>query len=273
MLAKRRAPVAAVLGGMVLACGDSTGPVEPNRYRSARFVVIDSARVAETTVDSFIARLESDFDLVAAFLPTFEPPDSIVAYIRPGRGLPYMRREAWELAQYAEQLAFDYNVHLLVHIFTGYVKSQFLEEGIAVYGTEVLVPESRTVEPYRGQVPHAWVSLFAEHGTLIPLEIVWPAENVRFQPGGSSADASAWQFFIEAGSFTRWVFDEYGAATWRSLYDGVSPGTVLGFDLPTLETQWVAAAGALYPDPLSCAEALGEVGERESYWCARAEGG
>lgn len=273
MRAKGKARLAPVLAAVALACGDATGPAEPNRYRSDHFAVVDSARLEPAAVDAFLAGLERDYGLVAGFLPAFEPPDSIVAYIRPGSGLPYMTIGIWELAQWAGRLAPDYNVHLLIHIFTGYEKSDFLEEGIAVYGTEVLVPESRTVDPYRAQAPHAWVSLFAQHETLIPLPTAWSTRDQFYDPRGSTADAAAWQFFIEAGSFTRWVIDEYGRATWDILFTGANPFALLGFDLATLETQWVAAAQSLHPDPSPCAEVVGEVGPREEFWCARAEGG
>ena len=256
-----------------LGCGETpTRAAEPIRYESEHFVVLDYAGIAPSLADSFARRLESDYERVATFLPNLDPPASIVANVRPGWALPSMTIGAAELTQWTANLRFDYNVHLLIHILTGYANSQFLEEGLAVYGTEVLVAGSGTVEPYRGQVPHAWMALYAIHGSVIPFDVLYAAQTVSYEPTGSIVDASAWQFFVHAGSFTRWVFDEFPPDTWWRLYDGEPPESVLGLDLAETEAQWVAAARTLYPDPAPCREALGSVGVREGFWCSLAEG-
>jgi hypothetical protein len=265
---------AAVVG----ACGEDvvttpTTPPATAQYSSAHFVVMDFVGLDTALVDSMLARLEADYLAVTTFLPGFPAPDTVTVRILPGWSLPSATLGEPEITQFVENLVLDYNVHLLVHLLTGYGSSEFLEEGLAVYATELLVPESRTVEPYRGQVPHAWMSLFGQHGTVISFDVVYSARNVRFEPSGSSADASAWQLYVQGGSFTRWVFEDYGRDVWFRLYNGEDPETLLTLSVPEIEASWLAAAQALYPNPLPCAEALGTVGTREEFWCALAEGG
>jgi hypothetical protein len=261
------------MAALAIACGEpGTEPIPFVQYESQHFVLLDYAETPASLADSLLQRLEFDYTKVVEFLPTFEAPASIVANILPGWGLPFMTRGDGELNQWANNLVFDYNVHLLIHILTDYTKSEFFEEALAVYGTEVLVPDSRTVEPYRGQVPHAWMALFAEHQTVIPLATLYEAENVVYDPEGSYVDASAWAFFIHSGSFARWIFDEYGSETWWRLYDGEVLDSVLDLRTEDVERRWVATASGLYPNPLPCREALATGGYREEFWCALAEG-
>jgi len=264
------------LAACALACTDPPSQViEAARYESDHFVVLDYSRLLPSVGDSFIRRLEADYEAVVDFLPRFTGPASIVANIVPGIGVPSVSLDPpIVITQWGGNLAFDYNVHLLIHAFTRYQQSQFLEEGLAVYGTELLAPDAPAVEPYRGQVPHAWVSLFAGAGTLIPFDTLYRAAGVSYEPAGSFVDASAWQFFIMAGSFTRWVFDTYGGDTFWRLFDGEDPNSLFGFSSGSagILARWVEDAEALYPRPLTCREALLDVGVREEFWCALAEG-
>ena len=85
-------------------------------------------------------------------------------------------------------------------------------------------------------------------------------------------DASAWQLFIEGGSFVHWVVDTYGWPAWWEAYQTDDPATALGATGTELEDGWLAATRAQYPDPVPCEEALGAVGPREEFWCRRARG-
>ncbi len=147
-----------------------------------------------------------------------------------------------------------------------------MEEGLAVYTTEQLLPGVDAVSPYFRQPPHAWVSLFQSNGTLIPLSTVWEASNFAWSYGGSTADASVWQVFVEAGSFTRWVFDAFGRETWLDLYDSANLVASLGQAVEALELEWADRAAALYPSPIGCEEALAPLTTRREFWCLLANG-
>ena len=95
---------------------------------------------------------------------------------------------------------------------------------------------------------------------------------MTYEPTGSAVDASAWQFFIHAGSFTRWVYDEFGAAAWWRLYDSEPPDSVLDLSAEGIDSAWIAEARRLYPDPVPCRIAVGLLGLREGFWCALTEG-
>lgn len=257
-------------------CGDDpppSGPEPPEQvYETANFVIVDQAALSADEIDALGARLEAERARVGELLPDVPPPARITVRILPGAGIPFVTAGENSLTQWAETLALDYLPHQLTHLYTGYGRRPFLEEGLAVYVSELLLPGVLTVNPYRGQPAHAWTSLFVANGSTISLFTAYRADNLGYSFSGSSADASAWQLFLEAGSFTRWVVDTYGWSEWWQLYQLDDLGAALGGATPDLEDAWLAAAVAAYPTPLACEDALGTVGPREEFWCARARG-
>lgn len=259
-------------------CGEPAAPAPepPAVYETARFRIVDSTHAPQALIDSIMLLLEADLDRVLALLPEFPPPDTAwTLMLVEGAGIPFVDLTDDLLFQWRSTLDTDYFPHQMTHLLTGYARRSFLEEGLAVWATEELRPESRTVNPYRGQPPHAWVSLFQEFGSQIPISVLWDADNLGHDFSGSSADASAWQLFIEAGSFARWVLETYGRTAWFYVYEVDELAAALGVPLAELQAAWLAATRAQFPAPLTCEEALGTagpLGTREQYWCARARG-
>lgn len=264
------------------ACSSDLPPApepepEPLVYEVRGFRIVDATRAAPAAlVDSIASQLEAAVAGVAAFLPEFPAPaDTITFRLLEGGGIPFVSIDDLVISQWANDLALQYLPHQVTHLFTDYRRRSFIEEGIAVYVSEMLDPSSRTTNPYRGQPPHAWVSLYEQQGSTISLFTAFRASNLGYSYTGSSPDASAWQVFVEAASFTRWVFDTYGQATWYRLYDLDDLGGALNASTAELEQAWLAAARAAFPNPLSCEEALGTLGPlttRDEFWCARARG-
>lgn len=263
--------------------GCGSDPVQPEPvpdpviYERQGFRIEDLTGAAPVAlIDSIGDRLAATVPAVTAFLPEFPLPEGTITFrLQPGAGIHHVTPDNLMIVQWEANLALEYLYHLVTHLLTGYRRSEFLEEGIAVYAGEVLDPDSRITDPYRGQPPHAWVSLFEQGGSTISLYTAFRAVNLQYDYSGSSFDASAWQVFIEAGSFTRWVFEERGRDAWLRLYDLGDLGAALNADTPALERAWLTAAKTAYPDPLPCEEALGTAGaltNREEFWCARSRG-
>ncbi len=273
-----RAPRALLVVAALWACSEPTdpGPEPPAVYETARFRIVDSTRSPQPLIDSIADRLESELDRVLALLPEFPEPDTVwTLMLVDGKGMGFVDLTDASLWQWLDDLDLDYLPHQLTHLLTGYARRPFLEEGLAVWATEQLLPGNSTVHPYRGQPPHAWVSLFQDANSQIPIGVMWSAFNLGYAYDGSSADASAWQLFIETGSFTRWVMETYGRAAWFYAYDLDDLPAALGVSEAELEVAWLAATRAAFPDPLTCEEALGTrgpLGTREVFWCARARG-
>jgi hypothetical protein len=119
------------------------------------------------------------------------------------------------------------------------------------------------------------VSLFEQYGSTIPLTVAFDALNLGYSYTGSSVDASAWQLFIEAGSFMRWVVAVYGRDAWFRAYDLDDLRTGLNAEPADLERAWLTAVSTAFPNPLECEDALetrGPLTTREAFWCARARG-
>jgi hypothetical protein len=270
----------AILVGMAGACGSESPPEpepEPLVYEVAGFRIEDATREASRgLIDSIAAALGAAVTSVTGFLPEFTPPaDTITFRLLDGGGIPFVTATELLIAQWEHDLALEYLPHQVTHLLTGYVRRPFLEEGIAVYVTEALDPADTTTNPYRGQPPDAWVSLFEENAATIPLVTALGADNLGYAYSGSTADASAWQVFIEGGSFTRWVFATYGRDAWLQWYDSDDLTGALNAQVADLELAWLTAVRTAHPDPRPCEEALGTRGPlttREEFWCARARG-
>jgi len=268
------------LVGAVGACS-ADAPVDPTPeplvYDVGGFRIEDATRQASAgLIDSIAVALGAAVTSVTGFLPEFTLPDDTITFrLLEGGGIPYVTTDALLIVQWNQDLALEYLPHQVTHLLTGYLRRPFLEEGIAVYATEVLDSTSMIMNPYRGQPPHAWVSLFEQSGSTIPLATVFAAGGLAYSYTGSSSDASAWQLFIEAGSFTRWVFAVFGRDAWLQLYESDDLATGLNGNPIDLERAWLTAARDSYPNPLTCEDALGTRGPlttRDQFWCARARG-
>ena len=246
---------------------------EPVVHETVRFRIVDYTEAPETLIDEVGARLEAEFDRVGGLLPEFTPPPTPITFsILPGAGIPYITPSENSITQWRDDLAPEYFAHQLTHLYTRYAQSPFIEEGLAVYVTEELQPEGETPNPFRAQSPHGWVSLYQEHESTILLATLLAATNLGYDYDGSSVDASAWQLFVEGGSFTRWLIEIHGRAPWHEFYLSGDPAVVLGQDLLAIQQAWLDHAETTFPEPVACEDALGTVGSRETFWCARARG-
>jgi hypothetical protein len=270
----------AAVGVVVGGCGSGppTQPaLDPVVYEVNGFRIEDATRTApRSLIDSIAAALGASVAQVTAALPEFTLRDDTITFqLLDGGGIPYVAVGDFIISQWDQDLALDYLPHQVTHLLTGYLRGPFLEEGIAVYVTEVVSPTSTITHPYRGQPPHAWVSLFEANGSTIPLATAIAARNLGFDYDGSSRDASAWQLFLEGGSFTRWVITRYGRDVWLDWYvtDDLVGALQTTFD--DIERDWLSAVRLAYPNPLPCEEALetrAPLTSREEFWCARARG-
>ena len=264
---------------MVLACRDVVGSDTPAvvvvQYSTPHFRIVDSAGASAGLIDTVKAALEDAYAKVGAFLTEFSPPsDTIVLFIQRGNGLPSINASALAIGQFYNGgvLSLSYFPHQLTHIWTGYQRRGFMEEGLAVYVTSKLVPAESHPDPYRAASPYEWTSLFAMKGSAIDLATAFDASGFQFDLGGSSPDASAWQLFVEAGSFAQWVIENFGRTAWFRLYHADSFEGGLGATAVDLQQQWFQAVEAAFPVPRACEVILAPVDARESFWCNRANG-
>lgn len=270
---------ACALGTALHGCSSDSSlnePVTPTAfYNTEHFLIADDANASQNIIDTVKARLEYEYDRVGQFLTEFEQgPERLVFQIQPGKGIPFVTPADLSITQWYDdgKLQLEYLPHQITHMWTGYTRRLFLEEGLAVYVTEELVGNGETINPYRQQRPHAWVSLFEQNDSRVSLFTAFRTGGFVYSFRGSESDAVAWQVFLEAGSFTRWVVDTYGRETWFELYATENLGGVLGGHTPEIERLWIGAVLETSPDPLPCDEAIGTITSREEFWCRRAAG-
>jgi hypothetical protein len=124
----------------------------------------------------------------------------------------------------------------------------FVEGGFAVY----VVEEIGRARPLLGQSANAWVALWRQQGTLLPLADAWTLDV----PTNQREMGNALCALLEAGSFVRWVADTYGLETVQALRDGISLEEAAGLSLAEAEKGWLNAVATRELGPLPCQQAV-----------------
>ena len=159
-------------------------------------------------------------------------------------------------------------VHELAHHATGHESTFFFKEGIATATAEALFAEDgRQIEgwPQYGISTDAWVTLFMQRGELPRLQ------SLVEKPGydGSSRDAEfrSWQTYIVAASFLRWLIENEGYDTFRSVFWEET----LGRQGAEWERRWLASIKARALPNFDVVQALPQTA-RYAYYARRLKG-
>jgi hypothetical protein len=126
--------------------------------------------------------------------------------------------------------------------------SPFVEGGYAVYVAE----EIGRAEDLLGQPADAWVTLFAQHGSLLPLAQAWAAQL----PEGEADLAVFLRAVVQGGSFVRWVAETQGLEAVEALRSGLGLEDVVGLPIAEAERAWLDSVLAKGLAPLPCARAV-----------------
>jgi len=227
----------------------------PTPISSGHFVIDNRSNATPGELNAFLKVLNSAWDGVAHRLGK-EPPSTIQVVLEEGRGVTNSRNGL--LTFYRANDLRDYFVappHELVHLTTGYVSDHHIEEGLAVWIAHALEPLETRLFPQFAQSLDAWVTLYLENGTLLPLRRAL-RDPLDFDINGSVGDTTAWQTYTEMGSFLAWMADARGMdAVWKLWKRGTDerPPTIADDD----EHEWLEAVKAKRLSPKPCIVALG----------------
>jgi hypothetical protein len=161
--------------------------------------------------------------------------------------------------------------HELVHLTTGYTSTPFLEEGLAVYVSEVLDPYRTDLFPQYGQPLDTWIELFRRQSTVMPLDVAFRTQRFEWNVEGSPRDAEGWQTYVEAGSFVRFVVESRGWEAYWKLHRQQSLETALGASPEQLQREWLDSIPAGRKNPRQCRAVLNQGRARYRAWCDRVE--
>jgi hypothetical protein len=108
---------------------------------------------------------------------------------------------------------------------------------------EALAPNARHLYPQFGQAVDRWVTLLHQQGTLIPLERALETMSFHWNLDGSPEDTQAWQTYVEAGSFVRWIVESRGWEVFWRFHQSRSIRAALGAPVAEVEREWPQAPG------------------------------
>jgi hypothetical protein len=236
------------------------------------FVIQNSSSAPREALIALGAELEEERLRVSRFLRR-EVPTRIVVWVEDGNRVANVAGGRLNLYAQHGQIYTGAAAHELVHLTTGYTALPFLEEGLAVYVSEELDPHLTNLFPQVGQPVDGWVELFRRRDTLIPLEVAFRTQRFDWNLDGSPRDAEAWQTYVEAGSFVRFVVESKGwEAFWR-LHRHQSLQTSLERSPAQLQQEWLESVSSRRKYTMPCRMALPQNRGRYRAWCERAEPG
>lgn len=238
--------------------------------RSQHFTIQNMSGATEPEVQRFTSTLEQARADVAKFLGR-EPPRSIWVRLQDGRAIPSARGGMLNFYRSRNQVETSAAAHEIVHLTTGYTSSPFIEEGLAVYVAESLAPNARDLFPQFGQSVDAWVALYLKKGTFLPLAQVLDIASFDWNLDGSAGDTQAWQTYMEAGSFVRWIVESKGWNTFWKFHQTKRVSPAIGSSLAEVEREWIEHLGQKKINTRPCRQVLRQDLPRFRFWCSQVE--
>jgi hypothetical protein len=235
----------------LLRVAQSARGVGATEVESAYFYVRDGSSADEALVRKAISQLEADRVAIQGFVGD-ETGYRVPVLIANGQGPAWT--DGVRLNLFHNRGAIDTSTapFFLVLLREGDLSvpgtNLFVEGGYTVYVVEGI----GRAQDLLGQPSDAWVTLWMQNGTFLPLAEAWAVELPR--GGGQMADAL--RALLEGGSFVRWVASTYGLDAVQDLRYGLSLEDVIGLSLPEAERAWLHDVASRAPRPRPCAEAV-----------------
>lgn len=133
-------------------------------------------------------------------------------------------------------------VHEITHVLAESAyrqdRNRFYDDGLAVYLQQKFGPRSNY--PSFGPDLHvATAALAAESGALLPLNECDQARRV------TDDSVKRRLAYLQLGSFTQFLIENYGVGAYFALYGGTSSETTTGHSLDDLELRWQALINSI----------------------------
>jgi hypothetical protein len=237
---------------------------------SQHFTIQSMSGATDRELHNFVATLEQAYTAVAKFLGR-SPPDSIWVSLEDRRAIPSARGGTLAFYRYGDRIQDEAAAHEIVHLTTGYTSSPAIEEGLAVYVAEALAPNTRNLYPQFGQAVDRWVALYHQQGTLILLERALETIAFQWNLDGSPEDTQAWQTYVEAGSFVRWIVESRGWEVFWRFHQSRSVRAALGAPVTEVEREWLRHLARQEQAPKPCRDVLAHNVPRFRFWCRHIE--
>lgn len=238
-----------ILPALLRAVGFARG-IGAQEVESRTFEVRNSSTADPAQLRHALDVLEADYVAIHQFLGR-QPEVRVPVLIANGSGPAWS--DGVRLNLFYDQGRFDLSTapFFLVLLSEGDLSVPgmvlFVEGAFAVYVTE----EIGRAHDLMGQPTDAWVTRFAQQGTLMPLAEAWAVGL----PQGEELPALL-RALLEGGSFMRWLADACGPGTLQELRSGLSLVDATGLSVAEAEEAWLASVASRALQPQSCAQAV-----------------
>ena len=219
------------------------------------FAVVHMSSLPPEGVDEVASRVENAIRRVTAWLSQagayegspYKRPIRVL--IDPDQPTPTQMRSTIFVPEARIRSAIDSNslaegdfgiVHEVTHVLAASAyrkdRNRFYDDGLAVYLQQKFGPAGNY--PARGPDLHlATATLARSHGSLIPLA---EADQARRESGDRRRLG-----YLQLGSFTQFLVENYGIDAYLRIYRGDSPVDVTGLKPDVLEERWRALIQSL----------------------------
>ncbi|OEH94186.1 hypothetical protein [Bacillus solimangrovi] len=180
------------------------------------FHVKNNIKITNEQLDKFKEEIEAAVLFLGEHFPERIKYDTYYVYLERGREISYVYENYIYYYRYLEGRAPI--LHELTHAMLGSSKgtSFFTIEGLAVYFQN----QYEEFEfPSMDTSIHQVAGYFVNNNKYIPLNILMDEQLVDNFGGKYSDELLRWMGYIEAGSFTEYLIEEYGLEMYMKIYD------------------------------------------------------
>lgn len=240
-------------------------------YSSTHFVIYNNSGTTNAEIYELNDQLNKDMKRVCSFLKKW-PPRTVEVVIEDACSIPSAHLGKLRLYRCHNKVPVGDLIHELTHIVSGDDAPRVIREGLAVYVDTTLSADRTDNFPVYKYSLDDWMTLFLKNKTAISLFDVLRASHFDFDIDGSPDDAKAWQIYIEAGDFVKWVIEAKGWNRFWQYYQNPDT-TIVSTDgtIQTIEDEWFKSVLDLSLAIKTCRDAFSPFESRFAYWCDRVD--
>lgn len=238
---------------------------------ATRFNIHNKSNASPMEIKDLGRQLDSDLVKVKLFLKR-GAPKIVDVTIDDACKIPSAHHGNLQLYRCRNRIPVEALLHELTHIVASDKAPRVIREGLAVYVDESLSDNHVDNFPMYQQSLDAWMTLFIRKKTVISLFDVLRVSSFDFDTAGSVDDAKAWQTYVEAGAFVKWVIEKKGWNVFWKYYQDNDPAVILSNgSIQGIEDEWFAEILKLRLSPKSCQDSFLQLTNRFKIWCEIAD--
>ncbi|OEH92333.1 hypothetical protein BFG57_16285 [Bacillus solimangrovi] len=217
--------------------------------KQTHFTIYNESELNDERIEAITDEINTSYEAILEYNNGYEWSEKISIHLRKSSNTPYALKD--EIVIY-DTWGEDYQLtHELAHVLLGVGNMRYGEfdnenglltqEGFPVYLSERVYPE-KDIHSHSSLSIHKTMKHIIDQNETIPLETL--AHNVKgLLYLRSNDDKTQWKSYIQAGSFIKYLFENYPKDSIVNLYNSPSLISdlkeVTGKDIDKLESEWL----------------------------------